>query len=143
MNLWLSRWYYWDFLSKNPCEEAIKLIKYNEDNEDKVVYGSLSQNKNPEAIKFLKEKHFDKIHWENLSGNSCSEAIDLLLQYPDKVLHFEWLLSNPGIFERDYIKMSEMRTMIILEDFLKNVLHPRRIIKFLEQGGDMDDYLIN
>jgi len=103
----------------------------------------LSKNTNPEAIKFLKEKHFDKIDWGWMSTNPSDEAIDLLLQYPDKIAHFDWLLSNPGIFERDYIKMSEKRTMIILEDFLKNVLHPRRIIKFLEQGGDMDDYLIN
>jgi len=52
-------------------------------------------------------------------------------------------LANPNIFERDYIRMSEKRTMIILEDFLKNALHPRRIERFLELGGDMDDYLIN
>ena len=68
--------------------------------------------------------------------------IELLVQHPDKVC-MEWVSANPNVFERDYIRMSEKRTMIILEDFLKNVLHPRRIIRFLELGGDMDDYLIN
>jgi hypothetical protein len=129
----------WYNLSENPCPEAMNILK---DNEDKIDCCMLSSNTHSEAIKLLRDKNFDKIDWYRLSGNSCPEAIELLLQYPDKVV-FEWLSTNPGIFERDYIKMSEMRTMIILEDFLKDVLHPRRIIKFLELGGDMDDYLIN
>ena len=47
---------------------------------------------------------------------------------------------NPGIFERDYIQMSKMRTRIILEDLMKNALHPRRVQRFLDLGGDMDDF---
>ena len=31
--------------------------------------------------------------------------------------------------------MSKIRTWIILEDLMKNALHPRRIIRFLELGG--------
>jgi hypothetical protein len=77
-----------------------------------------------------------------LSANESPEAIKILQENQENI---SWVAfsRNPGIFERDYIEMSKKRTMIILEDFLKNVLHPRRIIKFLEQGGDMDDYLIN
>jgi hypothetical protein len=40
------------------------------------------------------------------------------------------------MFELDYIKMAELRTRIILEDLMKNALHPRRIIRFLELGGE-------
>jgi hypothetical protein len=50
------------------------------------------------------------------------------------------LSKNPNIFERDYVKMAETRTRIILEELMKNALHPRRIVKFLELGGDMDDF---
>jgi hypothetical protein len=90
----------------------------------------------------LKGKHFDKINWTCLSGNTCDEAIELLLQHPARV-DYESLSTNPNIFERDYISMSKTRTLILLEDFLMDVLEPRRIKKFLDLGGDMDDYLIN
>jgi len=129
----------WYYFSKNPCDEAMKNIK---DNEDKINFGTLSSNTNPEAIKILKEKHFDKIDWLRMSENPYPAAIDLLIQYPDKVC-IEWMTRNPGIFERDYIEMSKMRTMILLEDLMKNTLHPRRISRFLELVGNMDDYLIN
>jgi len=50
------------------------------------------------------------------------------------------LSRNPNIFERDYIKMSKMRTWIILEDLMKNALHPIRLTRFIELGGDYDDF---
>ena len=79
----------------------------------------------------------DKIDWDCLSLNP--NAIHLLEQNLDKIRWY--LLSrDPNIFDRDYIKMSEMRTRIILEDLMKNALHPRRLIRFLELGGDSDDF---
>ena len=79
----------------------------------------------------------DKINWYNLSENP--NAIHLLEQNLDKI-DWDWLSKNPNIFGRDYIKMSKKRTWIILEDLMKNALHPRRLIRFLELGGDFDDF---
>jgi hypothetical protein len=69
---------------------------------------------NPNAINLL-EKNIDKIDWYYLS-------------------------QNPNIFELDNIEMSENRIKIILEELIKNVWHPKRIIKYLELGGNKDDF---
>ena len=78
-----------------------------------------------------------KIDWRVLSCNP--NAIHILEQNLDKI---NWchLSENPNIFGRDYIKMSKMRTWIILEDLMKNALHPKRLTRFLELGGDSDDF---
>jgi len=68
-------------------------MKNIKDNEDKINFGTLSSNTNPEAIKILKEKHFDKIDWLRMSENPYPVAIDLLIQYPDKVC-IEWMTRN-------------------------------------------------
>jgi hypothetical protein len=44
------------------------------------------------------------------------------------------------MFELDYIKMSENKIKIILKELMKNVLHPKRIIRYLELGGNLDDF---
>ena len=102
-------------------------------NFDKIDWPSLSLN--PNAIQLL-EQNLDKVCWYTLSSNP--NAIRLLEQNPDKMRLMTRLSYNPNIFERDYMKMSKIRTWIILEDLMKNALHPRRIIRFLELGGDMD-----
>ena len=126
------------YLSSNPCPEAMRLLRERPDN---MYWYWLARNPCPEAIEMIKENlHKIKLSW--LSANTNPEAINLLREHPDKINYIS-LSSNPNIFKRDYIKMSEERTMTILEDLMKNTLHPRRIIHFLELGGDMDDYLIN
>ena len=81
----------------------------------------------------------DKIdwNWEWLSGNP--NAIHILEQNVDKI-NYSGLSFNPNIFGRDYIKMSKIRTWIILEDLMKNALHPRRLVRFIKLGGDSDDF---
>ena len=79
----------------------------------------------------------DRICWRWLSLNP--NAIHLLEQNLDKIDWF-YLSLNLNIFGRDYIKISKKRTWIILEDLMKNALHPRRLIRFLELGGDCDDF---
>jgi hypothetical protein len=119
----------WDELSANP--NAIHLV---EQNMDKVDWWALSMN--PNAIHLL-EQNMDKVDWWTLSMNP--NAIHLLEQNMYKIC-WSGLSANPNIFERDYMKMAEMRTRIILEELMKSALHPRRIVKFLELGGDMDDF---
>jgi hypothetical protein len=36
--------------------------------------------------------------------------------------------------------MSENKIKIILEELMKNVWHPKRIIRYLELGGNLDDF---
>jgi hypothetical protein len=55
-------------------------------------------------------------------------------------MNYDILKFKDGIFVRDYIYMSEIRTRIILEDLMKNALHPKRLIRFLELGGEIDDW---
>jgi hypothetical protein len=74
---------------------------------------------------------------ESLSDNS--NAIHLLEQNIDKI-DWNFLTGNPNIFELDYIKMSENKIKIILEELMKNVWHSKRIIRYLELGRDLDDF---
>jgi len=105
-----------------------------EQNLSKINLFSLSENSN--AIHLL-EQNFDKFDWDILSINP--NEIHLLEKTPDKI-HWDCLSRNLNIFEWDYIKMSKMKTWIILEDLMKNTLHPKRLIRFLELGGDSDDF---
>lgn len=36
--------------------------------------------------------------------------------------------------------MSKIITWIILDDLMKNALHPIRLTRFLDLGGDYDDF---
>jgi hypothetical protein len=66
-------------------------------------------------------------------------AIHLLKQNKDKI-DWDELSKNPNIFELDYIRMSENKIKIILEELMKNAWHPKRIIRYIELGGNLDDF---
>ena len=36
--------------------------------------------------------------------------------------------------------MAESRTNLILEDLMKNTLHPTRLDRYIKLGGDIDDF---
>ena len=67
----------WTSLSQNKNPNAIKLL---EQNLDRVNWGALSLN--PNAIPIL-EKNLDKVHWGELSQNP--NAIPILEKNLDKV----------------------------------------------------------
>ena len=119
----------WFGLSRNP--NAIQLL---EQNQDKIDWVGLSRN--PNAIHLL-EQNQNKIEWDELSRNP--NAIHLLENNLDKI-NWTYLSENPSIFELDYIKMAESRTKIILEDLMKNVLHPSRLDRYIKLGGNIDDF---
>jgi hypothetical protein len=66
-------------------------------------------------------------------------AIHLLEKNQDKI-NWNYLSKNPNIFELDYIKMSEKKIRIIIEELMKDVWHPERIIRYLELGENIDDF---
>ena len=89
---------------------------------------------NPNAIHLL-EKNMDKINWEEISRNP--NAIHLIEKNKDKI---DWIIlsRNPAIFELDYNGMKNHYN-IYKEELIKKVMHPDRILKYLEQGYDIED----
>jgi hypothetical protein len=63
-----------------------------------------------------------------------------LLEQHQYDIEWTYLSANPSIFELDYIKMAESRTNLILEDLMKNTLHPTRLDRYIKLGGDIDDF---
>ena len=78
----------WCSLSSNP--DAIQLLKTKYP--DKIDWNCLSLNRNPEAIKLLKQNP-NKINWELLCYNSNDEAIELIKENPKKI-NWHYLSKN-------------------------------------------------
>ena len=89
---------------------------------------------NTNAIHLL-EKNKYKIDWDRLSENA--NEIELLEKNPDKIFYDD-LSFNSSIFELDYNALKE-RCAIYKEELIRIALHPKRIIKYLEQRFDLDD----
>ncbi len=94
---WIDiRYINWYSLMQNKNPEAIKFLKQNP---KKIDWTGLSWNKNPDAIKFLKQNP-KKIDWTGLSYNKNPEAIELLKQNLDKInwINLYWN-ENPEAIE--------------------------------------------
>ncbi|ADX06153.1 hypothetical protein 162280994 [Organic Lake phycodnavirus] len=104
----------------NP--NAIHLL---EQNVDKIDWAWLSSN--PNAIDLLK-RNVDKINWFYLSSNP--NAMDILQQNQAKI-QLKWLSDNPSLFTYDYDAMKKA-TSLFHEELIQKVLHPRRLVKYLE-----------
>ncbi|NBU31514.1 MAG: hypothetical protein EBS41_08475 [Actinobacteria bacterium] len=117
----------WELLSQN--KGAIHLL---EKNQDKIDWGYLSSN--PNAIGLL-ERNLDKIDWVQLSKNP--NAIHLIKNNLDKPIDFEYLSGNPSIFELDY-GFLKGRMDIIREELMMKAWHPSRVIKWIEEGFDLE-----
>ncbi|ADX06208.1 hypothetical protein 162300058 [Organic Lake phycodnavirus 2] len=107
-------------LSYNPYA-----ISYLEQHDDDIEWGALSSN--PNAIHIL-EKNLDKVDWRNLSRNH--RAIELLEQNQDKI-DWDKLVYNNSILVYDYDAMKQA-TSIFYEELIQKVLHPRRLLYYLE-----------
>jgi len=83
---------------------------------------------NPSAVDLL-ERNIDKINWRFLARNPS--AVDLLRRHPEKI---DWyvLSYNPSLFTYDYVAMKNS-TSLFHEELIQKVLHPRRLIKYLEE----------
>jgi hypothetical protein len=82
----------WSFLSRNTCDDAIKIL---EKNPHKICWWSLSSN--PSAMGLIKKKR-KKVHWGQLCKNTNPEAISILEQNLDKMDTYDWnrLSTNPS-----------------------------------------------
>jgi predicted esterase YcpF (UPF0227 family) len=139
----------WAALSKNP--NAIHLL---EENEEEIDWQALSRN--PNATHLL-EKNPEKIDWWSLSENP--NAIHLMEKNPDKIVHdyqeqYKYLMEkttgktymfgfncNPSIFKKTVnYKYLKERMNIIREELMMKCMHPKRLERWLEMGGEIDDF---
>ena len=110
-------------------------MSFLENNPGKVDWDSLSRN--PSAM-FLLEKNVNRNNWDWLSANP--KAISLLEKNMDKI---DWssLSENPNIFEKHInYKFLKERMDIVREELMMKCMHPRRLERWLEMGGDIDDF---
>jgi hypothetical protein len=84
------------------------------------------------------EKNPEKIDWEELSGNP--NAFQLLQKNPEKI-DWEELSYNPSIFKKmiNY-KFLYQRMNVIREELMMKCMHPSRLERWIEMGGDIDDF---
>jgi prefoldin subunit 5 len=116
-------------LSRNP--NAIHLL---EKNLEKIDWSELSRN---HAIHLL-EKNPERIQWRELSRNP--NAINLLKKNEEKI-NWEWLSRNPSIFKKSInYKYLYQRMNVIREELMMRCMHPKRLERFLEMGGEIDDF---
>ena len=120
----------WEILCDNPS--AIHIL---EKNEEKICWMSLSSN--PNAVHLL-ERNLDKVDWSLLSSNQ--NAIHILQRNIDKIDWF-WLAKNPSIFRKkiNYRFLKE-KMDVIREEMMMKCMHPRRLERWIEMAGDIDDF---
>lgn len=95
----------------------------------------LSYNTN--AIQLL-EKNRDRIYWNDLSYNP--NAIQLLEKNRDRA-NWNGLSANPSIFEKTLnYKYLKERMDMIREELMMKCMHPKRLERWLEMGGEIDDF---
>jgi hypothetical protein len=84
------------------------------------------------------EENPEKIDWDKLCLNP--NAIHLLERNQDKIYWF-WLPLNPSIFKKsvNYNGLVE-RMNIIREELMMKCMHPSRLERWIEMGGDIDDF---
>ena len=117
-------------LSQNPSAVCIL-----DKNIEKIYWCRLSMN--PSAISIL-EKHMDKIEWCLLSMNPC--AMHLLKKNIEKI-NWSVLSINPSIFNKKMnYKCLYQKMNVIREELMMKCMHPSRLERFLEMGGDIDDF---
>ena len=122
-------------LNKNPV--AIKILKENIDSLA-INWTYLSSNENDSAIKLLKQ-YPDKINWTKLSNNKNQEAIEILKANQDRIF-WEAFSSNPSIFTLDYEQMRK-NFEPYAEEIIATALHPKRMIRYMEQYNfDFEDW---
>jgi hypothetical protein len=92
---------------------------------------------NPNAIHLL-EENLEKINWSFLSINP--NAIHLLEKNKEKI-HWSFLSYNPSIFKKiiNY-KYLYQRMNVIREELLMKCMHPGRLERWINMGGDIDDF---
>lgn len=88
----------WTLLSKNNTDEAIDILKANQ---NKIDWRTLSFNENDKAFDLIND-NLDKINWENLSTNSNPKIIEIFEKNQDKI-SWQYLAINTNEKIKDYM----------------------------------------
>jgi len=155
----------WEFFSANSNNKAIDILK---ENKNKIDFEYLVANPNEKIIEIFRENQ-DKINWYYLSVNSNLRIIEYMCKnftnkekkkilknhisiekYIDLVasqhidndfIYNNWLNLKPySIYKVDYNKMRE-NFRDFEEELIKEVYHPKRICKLIENGYDLEDFI--
>ena len=91
----------------------------------------------PDAIDVL-EKNPKKFRWGLLE---CNTNAMHLLEKNVEILNWSVLSSNPSIFTKkiNYAFLRK-RISLIREELIMKSMHPSRLERFLEMGGNIDDF---
>ncbi len=80
----------------------------------------------------------EKIQWNWLSMNP--NALDLLEKNHEKI-HWRILCANPSIFKKTInYKYLYQRMNVKREELMIICMHPSRLERWIEMGGDIDDF---
>ena len=92
----------WKYLSCNPHNEAIKMLK---ENKDKINWNILSYNENPEIFDLIKDNDNLNINWHILSTHQSNEIINYRIKLYTEVIN-NWLnnIARKLIFLQYYLK---------------------------------------
>jgi hypothetical protein len=115
--------------------EILDWVKNASNELEKLDWYRLSGN--PNAIHLL-EKNQEKIVWRYLSDNP--NAMHLLEKNQEKI-YCNALSGNPSIFKKtiNYGYLYQ-RMNIIREEMMMRCMHPSRLERWIEMGGDIDDF---
>jgi hypothetical protein len=64
-----------------------------------------------------------------------------LIEKRSEEINWNWLSENPSIFKKtiNYEYLNQ-RMNVIREELTMKCMHPKRLERFLEMGGDIDDF---
>jgi hypothetical protein len=134
----------WFSLCMNYSPEAMKLLEKNihkitELDEIEKRHHRRVLSANCCAVELL-EKYPELIDWNALCKNINPRAIYLLYNNPDRI-NWEIFLRNHDfyLFECDYKELKKARKTLNVE-IIRAAMHPRRVARYLEMGGDLDDF---
>ena len=106
-----------------------------EKNPSKIDWFCLSRNPNANHIL---EKNPEKIDQSGLSENP--NAMYMLEKNQEKINYCDWS-KNPSIFKKTTSqKYLYQRMKIIRGELMMKCMHPRRLERWIEMGGDIDDF---
>lgn len=126
---------FWEQLSRNPSEEAAKIL---EKNIDQITWYSFSRHSNPTALRII-AANMDKVCMYGLSKNPSIEAMRLFLG-ADGCHERVQIYKNPNIYTYNYDAMRRDALHAALrEEFMAWYWSPSRVSKYLENGGDIEN----
>ena len=151
---------YFMALNSNPAAVAWMTAFVSAGEIDHVIYDTLEFNENPDALALLAKNTYPSTSNHCIGENHTLAALDIMwklgeLLYDTKSMAWDAtrevsyavrmiprsVYGNPHIFKEVYNYAAIRAHMdLIREDLAKAAGHPRRLMRHLEVGGEIDDF---